>query len=48
MDKINKRVSTLAEYIDIVKKYNLHNKYFRGENQKYSNILKLPTPIRCD
>lgn len=38
MDKINKRVSTLAEYIDIVKKYNLHNKYFRGENQKYSNI----------
>lgn len=38
MDKANERISTLAEYIGIIKKYNLHNGYFRGENQKYPNI----------
>ncbi len=38
MNKVNVRISTLAEYIDTIKKYNLHNTYFRGENQKYSNI----------
>lgn len=38
MDKVNERVGTLTEYIDIIKDYSLHNKYFRGENQKYSNI----------
>jgi hypothetical protein len=39
MDKVNERISTLAEYISIINKYDhLHNKYFRGENQKYPNI----------
>lgn len=38
MDKVNKRVCTLTEYIDIIKNYNLRNMYFRGENQKYPNI----------
>lgn len=38
MDKTNERISTLTEYIDIIKRYNLHNKYYRGENQKYPNI----------
>ena len=38
MDKANERISTLAEYIGIIKKYNLHNGYFRGENQRYPNI----------
>lgn len=38
MDKINERISSLAEYINIIKKYDLRNQYFRGENQKYPNI----------
>lgn len=38
MDKTNERISTLTEYIDIIKRHNLHNKYYRGENQKYPNI----------
>lgn len=32
------KISTLSEYINIIKKYNLRNKYFRGENQKYPSI----------
>lgn len=38
MNEVSERISTLAEYINTIKKYNLHDKYFRGENQKYSNI----------
>ncbi len=38
MNKANERISSLAEYIGIIKQYNLHNGYFRGENQKYPNI----------
>lgn len=38
MDKVNEKVSSLTEYIDVIKKYGLHNQYFRGENQKYPAI----------
>lgn len=38
MSKTSERVASLGEYIDIIKKYNLRNQYFRGENQKYPNI----------
>lgn len=38
MDKASERISALAEYIGIIKKYNLHNGCFRGKNQKYPNI----------
>lgn len=38
MDKTNEKISSLIEYIDLIKKYNLHNHYFRGENQKYFSI----------
>ena len=38
MDKTDERISSLTEYINIIKKYDLRNQYFRGENQKYPNI----------
>lgn len=38
MKEIDIRISSLGEYINIVKKYNLRNQYFRGENQKYNFI----------
>lgn len=38
MDIINERIDSLAEYISIIKKYDLSNQYFRGENQKYPSI----------
>ena len=38
MDKTNERITSLTEYINIIKKYNLYNQYFRGENQRYPNI----------
>lgn len=38
MDKTNVRISSLTEYINIIKKYNLRDQYFRGENQQYPNI----------
>lgn len=38
MDKVNEKVSSLTEYIDVIKKYGSHNQYFRGENQKYPAI----------
>ena len=31
-------ISSLGEYFEIIKKYNLQKQYFRGENQKYSSI----------
>ncbi|WP_418577820.1 FRG domain-containing protein [Hungatella sp.] len=38
MGKIDEKISSLTEYVNVVKKYDLRNQYFRGENQKYSNI----------
>mgnify|MGYP004544068041 CR=1 FL=1 len=38
MEKINEKISSLEEYISIIKKYKLSNQYFRGENQKYEGI----------
>lgn len=38
MDKVNEKVYSLTEYIDVIKKYGLHNQYFRGENQEYPSV----------
>lgn len=38
MTKSNEKVSSLTEYIDVIKRHGLHNQYFRGENQKYPSI----------
>lgn len=38
MDKITEEISSLEEYISVIKKYDLGNQYLRGENQKYTGI----------
>lgn len=38
MEEKDRKISSLGEYINIIKKLGLHNHYFRGENQKYPSI----------
>lgn len=38
MEIVKEKIASLNEYINVIKKYNLSNQYFRGENQKYPHI----------